>query len=665
MTVWARLCLALCFVLPAAAVLSSESAASRDEDKKELSLLVNVWNELRNAADKEQFIELYRASDREAVRESTLGDRPAKATISVREIAFDGEASARISFERQWGGKDGRRVLQALPAVRENGRWALVFENQRGRVSTSSAVARKVEAPSASKLAVTKEFVPEPLLSKLTVSAGKALPVRWPQDIRSVQVADPDIADIILVGRKDFAIVGSFIGKTNVLIWPQAGAVRILEVEVNADVEPLRNSIALAFPKERDIRVSSAFGSVVLQGEVSNTLVADGVAKLARAYLSNYERYLNRREQRGARTEDARIEEGATTVRTAVGGEETGVRKPGYGLINDLKIRDPQQVMLEVRIAEVSKELLERLGFKFSTLSGAAGITERNNIVQVPGQTISEEIFTGTTTTVVSGDPPVTTTTVSPFTRTLTNSAGEPTFVQGPPLTTTTFPSNLISVDPAIGALSYLLSGRKGQLLEVDAQKRDQLVKILAEPTIVAVSGKPGSFVSGGKVYLPVPAVSGSSPTLQETEFGIRLNFLPTVLDNGRINLKVEPEVSEPISFQTNLAFSLRKVSSTVELKDGETLVIGGLLKNNVEEAISRLPILGDIPILGALFRSSEFKNNRSELVVVVSPSLVKATTSMPTLPTDNFVPPTRSEFFLEGKMEGSATQSEGSNADR
>jgi pilus assembly protein CpaC len=223
----------------------------------------------------------------------------------------------------------------------------------------------------------------------------------------------------------------------------------------------------------------------------------------------------------------------------------------------------------------------------------------------------------------------------------------------------------LISVDPAIGALSYLLSGRKGQLLEVDAQKRDQLVKILAEPTIVAVSGKPGSFVSGGKVYLPVPAVSGSSPTLQETEFGIRLNFLPTVLDNGRINLKVEPEVSEPISFQTNLAFSLRKVSSTVELKDGETLVIGGLLKNNVEEAISRLPILGDIPILGALFRSSEFKNNRSELVVVVSPSLVKATTSMPTLPTDNFVPPTRSEFFLEGKMEGSATQSEGSNADR
>jgi pilus assembly protein CpaC len=175
------------------------------------------------------------------------------------------------------------------------------------------------------------------------------------------------------------------------------------------------------------------------------------------------------------------------------------------------------------------------------------------------------------------------------------------------------------------------------------------------------MSGQEGAFLAGGKIYIPVPQAGGlfgSTITLEEKEFGVGLRFTPTVLEGGRINLKVSPEVSElgknvTVGSQTIPSITTRRASTTVQLNDGQSFAIGGLIKSNVTEAIAAFPGLGEIPILGALFRSSDFQNERTELLFIITPRLVKPLPPNYALPTDGFIEPTRAEFFLGGKLEG------------
>jgi pilus assembly protein CpaC len=173
----------------------------------------------------------------------------------------------------------------------------------------------------------------------------------------------------------------------------------------------------------------------------------------------------------------------------------------------------------------------------------------------------------------------------------------------------------------------------------------------------MAISGQEGAFLAGGKIYIPVPqsGVTGAI-TLEEKEFGVGLKFTPIVLEDGLINLKVSPEVSELGKTLTlgMPTISTRRASTTVQLHDGQSFAIGGLIKNNISESIAAFPGLGEIPILGALFRSSDFQNERTELLIIITPRLVKPLPPNYALPTDAFIPPTRGEFFLGGKLEGS-----------
>jgi len=214
------------------------------------------------------------------------------------------------------------------------------------------------------------------------------------------------------------------------------------------------------------------------------------------------------------------------------------------------------------------------------------------------------------------------------------------------------------------GSITMGKLAKRGSMI-LDAEINDGRAKILAEPNIVAISGQEASFLAGGKIYIPIPQTTGVATmiTLQEEQFGVGLKFLPTVLSGGRINLRVSPEVSELSSTGTSLGsggsltviptITTRRASTTVELNDGQSLAIGGLIKNNVTEAAKAFPGLGEIPILGALFRSSEFQSDRTELVFVITPHIIKPSDNRLPLPTDNFATPTRSEFQLEGKMEG------------
>jgi pilus assembly protein CpaC len=200
----------------------------------------------------------------------------------------------------------------------------------------------------------------------------------------------------------------------------------------------------------------------------------------------------------------------------------------------------------------------------------------------------------------------------------------------------------------------------------LQAQINSGLIKILAEPNIMAISGQDGEFLSGGIVYLPIVQSSGTGGnviTLQPQNYGVGVKFTPTVLAEGRINLKVSPQVSEVQSQGITVtagssttvfpSITTRQASTTVQLYDGQSFAIGGLIKNNVVEIISAFPGLANIPIIGALFRSSSFKADRSELLIVVTPHIVNPLNQRLSLPTDKIIQPTATEFFIEGKLEG------------
>jgi pilus assembly protein CpaC len=177
-------------------------------------------------------------------------------------------------------------------------------------------------------------------------------------------------------------------------------------------------------------------------------------------------------------------------------------------------------------------------------------------------------------------------------------------------------------------------------------------------------SGKSANFLAGGEFPIPVPQPSGvgTTITIQYKPFGVALNFSPTVLSSKKISMQVAPEVSD-LDFSNAIqisgfvvpAITTRRVSTTVELPDGQSFAVAGLLRDNVREVVDKFPLLGDIPILGALFRSTSFQKNETELIIVVTPHLVKPMDlSKQTLPTDQYIEPNDFEFYLLGALEGS-----------
>ncbi len=284
----------------------------------------------------------------------------------------------------------------------------------------------------------------------------------------------------------------------------------------------------------------------------------------------------------------------------------------GKKVINLLTTRDVAQVLLEVKVAEVQKSIDDKMGA--GPKVGGSGPLGNNSALFPNGSGTNMQFLSGST--------------------------------------------GVLSVTGGVTNFS------------LDAEINDGRAKILAEPNIVAISGQEASFLAGGKIYIPVPQSSGfgaATITLQEEEYGVGLKFLPTVLEGGKINLRVTPEVSELSATGTTFGsgasltvvptITTRRASTTVQLNDGQSFAIGGLIKNNVTEAVKAFPVLGELPILGALFRSSEFQNNRTELVFVITPRLVQPSSKPLPLPTDNFVTPTRPEFQLGGKMEGEPRQ--------
>ena len=484
--------------------------------------------------------------------------------------------------------------------------------------TVQSAIAAKAARP----VVREKQLVQAPVLKSnmppgrlpmsLDIAAGRAHVLVLPFDARRVAIGNPMVADFTLVKAHEIYILGKSVGTTNLILWDKSGESRVINLTVGANLGAFADVIARVLPLEKDIKLSSASGSIVLSGSVSDAIAAESVVSLAYAFLREIQPgpgVAGGNAGAGPSSASGSLNNAAYGAPPAAPGgmaagttAASGANAARAQVINLMRIRDAQQVMLEVKIAEISKTLLDKLGVRGVDRDGLM----RWNII-----------------------------------------------------------SNVVG-GASDGSMGVLLGGGttgKGTLLE--ATKNDGIVKILAEPTIVAMSGHEGKFLVGGKVFLPVSqnTGNGSAITLDEREFGVGLKFVPTVLDAGRVSLRVASEVSEitkePLVFSNGTAntvlpaMTTRNVSTTVQLRDSQSLVIGGLLRNNLTESIKAFPLLGEIPILGALFRSSEFNSELTELVVVVSPRLVKANDRSPALPTDGFVPPSRAQFLLEGKQEG------------
>lgn len=402
---------------------------------------------------------------------------------------------------------------------------------------------------------------PVQMAPPLRLTAGKSMLLQLSESAERLSVGNPDVADVVLINPREIYLLGKKSGQTNLLVWTAQGQTTLRDITVGADTDSLHAKLREYVPSAEHLHVDSVADTLVLSGRVSDGMKVQRLMALTEAFNGNKK------------------------------------------VINLLRVHGTQQVMLEVKVAEVSKTLLDELGVDIN-LTRTVGNTSVNLLSQLL-------------------------------------SAG----------------STALTAARANGLTTVTLT----------AEMKKGLVKVLAEPTITAVSGQEGSFLAGGKVYIPVPqtnASGGTTITLEEKEFGVGLRFLPTVLEDGLINLRVTPEVSELSQVGTTVkglgnqssllpSITTRRASTTVQLRDGESFAIGGLVKSNVTQTIKAFPILGELPILGALFRSTAFQTDKSELLFVVTPRLARVLPPDYALPTDSYIRPTRSEYFWNGLLEG------------
>ncbi|WP_419534912.1 type II and III secretion system protein family protein [Endozoicomonas sp.] len=402
-----------------------------------------------------------------------------------------------------------------------------------------------------------------------------------------ITVANPEVVDVSVLGSGRIFLLGKRTGSTAVMaLDKQERLLARLHIEVTPDLNLLKKRLYEVMPKE-SIAVRMSGQKLILSGEVDNLARLHTALKIAEGVVADPEQ-----------------------------------------VVNMLTVGGAQQVMLEVKVAEMQRSLMKRLDMNFNGITNGGkwsfGGVGPGGGTHVPGT--------------LPAVPPV---------------GGWP----GGDFTPN--PANFSSS----GLFANFISGDSLFNLYIDASKDTGTARILAEPTLTTLSGEDASFISGGEFPVPVPQ-EGNSVTVEFKEYGIGLNFLPVVMDSGRINLRLNLNVSEMNSAQSVVIgggeegqstfvipyLSKRSARSTVELMDGQTIGVAGLISENMRDAVQKFPGLGDVPVLGHLFRSQEYQSGQTELVILVTPRLAAPLSAEKRqLPTDTFVPPSDVDFYLSG----------------
>lgn len=423
----------------------------------------------------------------------------------------------------------------------------------------------------------------------LVVPLFKSNVVELDREASRISVGSPDIADILILRATQLYVLGKDIGTTNVLLWDRQDVlIGTLSVEVTHDLESLKSKLHSILPDE-DISVYSTQRNIVLTGTASSIVAMNAAISLADGYLQQI--------STATESQEFEQEEGRSTREDRAVGE----------VINLMKVGGGQTVMLEVKVAEVSRD--EFRGWDAAFQASWSGSNRWNPLG-------ADKSFA-------------------------------PPFLGGPLSQDTVFFGAFTSSD-------FLFD------LALSAAKEKGLARVLAEPTLTTLTGTEANFLSGGSFPIPVPQ-SLDRITIEYKEFGVQLTFLPVVLGSGHINLSLDVDISE-ITGETEFGplLSNRTASSTVELKDGQTMGIAGLISEETRTTIRKFPGLGDIPVLGALFRSEQFQDGESELVIMVTPHLAKPIDPQDiSYPTDAYVEPNDWDFYLMGRLEGKSSSSE------
>ena len=455
--------------------------------------------------------------------------------------------------------------------------------------------------------------------STLTIALYKSDVIQLSERPSRVSVANPNIADIVPLPGGQVHIVGKQLGSTNVVFWNRQGQISSsVDIEVTHDLESIRKNLHLMLPNE-PIRVFSARNKIILEGSVSEASHVEGALKIAESYLSDC--------SSGSGGDEAPADAGAGCA--------------GVEVINLLSVVGAQQILLEVTVAEMSRTFLRSLDTDLNVLNfgSSSRLGAVNGGASFPNLLVDNLEVPFLAAGNGDGTAPVVGPVVDKF----------------DPNTPTIGDKGLFFQD---------LVGDRFFQAALEISRSKGLAKVLAEPNLTTLTGRPAEFISGGEFPLPVPQDGRTSIVFKD--FGVRVKFLPTILNQSRINLDLEivvSEISEGRQVDVTSAGSSgvflvpsltkRGVSSTVELGNGQTIGIAGLIQDNVREVITKLPGLGDVPVLGQLFRSQEYASGQTELVIFVTAHLARPFDPEEiVLPTDSFVPPNDLEFYLLGRME-------------
>ena len=476
--------------------------------------------------------------------------------------------------------------------------------------------------------------------ASLVLPFGKSAIIDLPADARDILVSNPEIADATVRTARRAYVIGRALGQTNIFFFDAQGRqIANVEIRVEPDVEPLNEILARHAP-DANIRAEAVNGSVVLSGTARSAAEADRAQQIA-------DRFLATSAQGGGNSQDR--------------------------IVNLIEVEGSEQVLVRVRVVEMSRTLVRQLGVNLNYEEMVNRLLPEDAFVNLAtrnGFSIAGSALGG-----LSGTGGVAETILTPqgFTYpgpdagyTTPGNAG----VAGYAYDNNGTPE--VSADTETWGPASATTNRRTDA-SIEAFERAGLLRVLAEPNLTAISGEAARFLAGGEFPVPVNAEDGQI-TVEFKPFGVGLAFTPVVMSGGRISLKVATEVSEltsdgaistgdtPIRNADGTttvirgivipALQVRRAETTLEMSSGSSMVLAGMIQERTRHAMEGVPGVMNTPVIGSLFRSRDFINNETELVIIVTPYLVRpASPDQMRTPADGFMNPSEGESVLAGRL--------------
>ncbi len=459
---------------------------------------------------------------------------------------------------------------------------------------------------------------------QIKVPLNRNVIIQTTVEVARADVVAGDLVSIQPISPKQLLVTGKAFGQTSIVLWDKSNQQYVLDVTVELDLDRLNSTFKEIDPLG-SAQANSMMGRVVLTGTVSSAIHAKRIEDLAKLFVPITRQGGGGGASGGGGGGGGAAGGGAAAGGGGAGGSAGGSRGRSVRVLNYLQVAGEQQVLLKCTVAEVSRRATRELG--------------------INGFLAGDNLRDGFAVNQIGGINPIN-----------IGAAGGASVTGDIPFFTD---QNGINIGSA--ATASLGFPRLQMQLFLRAMVDNQLAHILAEPNLVAISGETATFLAGGEFPIPVPQ-GNQQVTIEFREFGVRLNFTPLIRANQSIRLRVAPEVSE-LDFSSAIqiegfvvpGLTTRATETTVELGSGQTIAIAGLLNERISGLQSQLPGIGELPVLGALFRSVSYQRSLSELVILVTPEIVAPLDAHQTvsLPTDGASDPSNFELYMLGIIEG------------